>query len=149
MAIVKIATFSFYHHSDVPPWKREAPSEAEAMRLALYDLVCEDVPLETCEAALAAAKAAPAGEHTFSVEVDGEPDDLVVWHKQDDRPGPGGDRTNFGVGQGRSVADTDRSENIWIRLEEHDTTAREAVLAKIMPPEELARLLARAELLLA
>ena len=140
MTIVKIATFSFYHHSDVAPWKAEVSGEAAALRSAISDLLLEHVPEADCEAAIAKAKASPAGEHAILVEADGEPCDVVVWHKQEDGA------TNFGVGRGRTVRETDRSENIWIRVDDVDLSARESELAAL-PASELATMLARAEAL--
>jgi hypothetical protein len=106
-----IATFSHHHNNETPDWKARVGTLAEALVRAVEDEYGIDVSLRQAKDAIARAK--EKGETSMRTG-DGP---LVVWWEDD------GD--NFGVGEGRTVAESDKYSNIWIKL------------ADIAPPKEL------------
>jgi hypothetical protein len=128
-----IATFSHSSKSERSDWKAKAGSLHEALVLAVEDEYGIGISLRQAKDAIARAK--KKGE--TSIRTGDGP--LVVWWEDNGE--------NFGFGEGKCIAESDKYSNVWIKLADWkpDEEKRERYMA--MEKEELVAILLEREAL--
>lgn len=127
---MQIAIFTHHHRSERPDWKIRVATPTSHVE-ALVRAVEEEFGYELSEdeARTAIAKARTDGEAVVRTE-EGP---LVVWWLD------GGE--NFGCGEGASVDDTIKSQNVWIKLVDWQPKEGQQERYLAMEKEELVGLL--------
>lgn len=168
-----LATFSFHHDSERVGWRQFVESEAEALDVALDGgwgvEMSEDLEASKAEAARAIKEA----DEKFAALPENPPNDdlvkahstlqardrgyggsfededeedvrtFVVWRFRDEKGA-----LNWGVGEsgeGGNVNDTDKRENVWIKLEEWEPKAERKAELEALSKEELVQRLLELE----
>lgn len=128
-----IATFTKHHSCEKPDWKAKVRDHADALVHAIEDEYGVTVSYKQARAAVARAK---KKLHTFIKTEDGP---FVVWWEEDGK--------NFGVGEGRSVNDSSKYDNVWIELHDQPAFEEERKHYEAMSKKELIELLLEREAL--
>lgn len=166
-----LATFSFHHDSPRSGWSQFVESEAEALDVALDGgwgvEMSEDVEASRAEAARAIKEAdekfaaLPEGPdndvlaktcstlqardrgYGGSFEDEDDVQTFVVWRHRD-KDGA----LNWGVGEsgeGGDISDTDKRENVWIKVDEWEPKAERKAELEALSKEELVQKLLEME----
>jgi hypothetical protein len=111
----QICAFTHHHNSEKSPWRSFVESEADALSQALEQEFGYDLSIEECEEFLKKVRVS-RGESFYVADED---QSFFCWYEYEPTGSSSGTPSlNFGIGQGKTLAETDKYENVWLSLEE-------------------------------